>query len=114
MEKIIHIHNYSESIVLPTCVLDGYTIYTCRCGDTYKGKYVTATSHTYGNWKVVKEATETETVATASDFAVDIEIKGDKHHIESKDFLEELINYSRVIKDEKSGAMLVTLSEDAV
>ena len=36
------------------------------------------------------EATETETVATASDFAVDIEIKGDKHHIESKDFLEEL------------------------
>lgn len=36
------------------------------------------------------EAETTEVVATPSDFAVDIEIKGDKHHIESKDFLEEL------------------------
>lgn len=33
---------------------------------------------------------ETETTATTSDFAVDIDIKGDRHHIESKDFLEEL------------------------
>lgn len=36
------------------------------------------------------ETTEAEAVATSSDFAVDIEIKGDKHHIENKDFLEEL------------------------
>ena len=36
------------------------------------------------------EAETTEAVATSSDFAVDIEIKGDKHHIENKDFMEEL------------------------
>ena len=56
-----HKHNYTEEIINPTCVTNGYTVYTCTCGDSYKDDEVDALGHTYGEWKVVKEATEEET-----------------------------------------------------
>ncbi|MBE6132932.1 MAG: hypothetical protein E7180_06045 [Erysipelotrichaceae bacterium] len=44
-EISIHNHNYEEKIVDPTCTEQGYTIFTCECGDTYNGNFVNATGH---------------------------------------------------------------------
>lgn len=43
-----HTHNYTEETVAPSCVTAGYTVYTCECGDTYKGNDVAALGHTEG------------------------------------------------------------------
>ena len=57
-----HKHSYTEEVVAPTCIEKGYTRYTCEgCEDAYKGNYVEALGHSYGEWKVVKEATEETT-----------------------------------------------------
>lgn len=38
-------HTYSSAVVSPTCEEKGYTLYTCRCGDSYKDNYVDALGH---------------------------------------------------------------------
>ena len=40
-----HIHDYTEFIVEATCVGEGYTTYTCACGDSYVGDYIDALGH---------------------------------------------------------------------
>lgn len=55
-----HTHEYAQTTVKPTCTEDGYTLYTCECGDSYKEDYVNLTGHTWGSWKTVTEATETK------------------------------------------------------
>lgn len=41
-------HNYTTSIVDPTCTTQGYTLHTCSmCGDKYKDTYMDATGHNY-------------------------------------------------------------------
>ena len=40
-------HKYDSVITAPTCTTQGYTTYTCHCGDTYTGDYVDALSHNY-------------------------------------------------------------------
>ena len=42
-----HAHSYSSSVVSPTHVDKGYTLYTCECGNTYKDNYVNALGHDY-------------------------------------------------------------------
>ena len=42
-----HEHRYEPRTVEPTCMEDGYTLYLCRCGDSYKDAYVTAPGHSY-------------------------------------------------------------------
>ena len=55
-------HSYVASTVEPTCEDQGYTLYTCSvCGTEYRDNYVDALGHDWGEWKVTKEATETET-----------------------------------------------------
>lgn len=56
----VHTHSYTETIVKPTCTEDGYTLYTCECGDSCKEDYVNSTGHTWGSWETVTEATETK------------------------------------------------------
>ena len=51
-----HVHNHITSVVAPTCEEEGYTAYTCACGDTYKKDVVAATGHDYGEWTDVKPA----------------------------------------------------------
>lgn len=46
-----HEHNYESSVTPPTCTQDGYTTYTCACGDSYVGDTVTAPGHTYVDGK---------------------------------------------------------------
>lgn len=53
-----HEHEYSEEIVLPTCIDEGYTKFTCECGQTYNENIIPANGHSYDEWKVVEEATE--------------------------------------------------------
>ena len=42
-----HVHEYTEEVTPPTCVDEGFTTYTCSCGDTYTGSPVAALGHTY-------------------------------------------------------------------
>ena len=42
-----HAHSYVESTVAPTCTTDGYTLYSCSCGDSYQEGSVPATGHNY-------------------------------------------------------------------
>ena len=39
-------HSYEPKVTAPTCVAEGYTTYTCACGDTYTSDKVPATGHT--------------------------------------------------------------------
>ena len=43
----VHEHKYKADIKWPTCTEGGYTIYTCDCGESYRGDEVPATGH---NW----------------------------------------------------------------
>ncbi|MBQ8497195.1 MAG: leucine-rich repeat protein [Clostridia bacterium] len=43
-----HTHQYtSAEVTPPTCLSRGYTTYTCVCGYSYTGDYVSATGHIY-------------------------------------------------------------------
>lgn len=44
--KLNHVHVYTGSVTAPTCLEQGYTTYTCKCGDTYVDDYVAVTDHT--------------------------------------------------------------------
>ncbi len=39
-------HIYTEALTPPTCTEQGYTTYTCHCGDKHMDNYVDATGHT--------------------------------------------------------------------
>ena len=40
-----HTHEYALSVTEPTCTEQGYTTYTCNCGDTYKADFSYASGH---------------------------------------------------------------------
>ncbi len=39
-------HDYESVVTAPTCTEQGYTTYTCRCGNSYIDNYVNALGHT--------------------------------------------------------------------
>ncbi|MGN1234835.1 MAG: hypothetical protein ACI4U2_02490, partial [Christensenellaceae bacterium] len=43
-----HEHSYQAQVVAPTCTAQGYTKYTCECGETYRDNYVDALGHEWG------------------------------------------------------------------
>ena len=48
--EVPHTHEYASEITAPTCTQQGYTTYTCQCGDRYVTDYVAATGeHIYKN-----------------------------------------------------------------
>ena len=47
--EVIHEHDYEAVVTDPTCSEQGYTTYSCICGDSYVRDYVDATDHTYKN-----------------------------------------------------------------
>lgn len=62
LQFTVNEHDYIAVVTPPNCTEKGYTTYTCRnCSHSYKGNEVDATGHTWGEWKVIKEATTTET-----------------------------------------------------
>ena len=42
-DKDDHTHSYTSAVTAPTCVEQGYTTYTCECGDKYVADYVPTT-----------------------------------------------------------------------
>ena len=47
IEKPVHTHKYSiTDTVEPTCITNGYYVYTCKCGDSYK-ETIAATGHSW-------------------------------------------------------------------
>ena len=45
-QELPHFHAYNVVETAPTCTEQGFTTYTCSCGDTYIDDYVNATGHT--------------------------------------------------------------------
>ena len=51
-------HKYADTVVAPTCTVDGYTLHKCSvCGTSYKDSTTKATGHSYGNSVVTKQPT---------------------------------------------------------
>lgn len=55
-----HIHDYKETVIVPTCTERGYTLYKCTCGDNYVDSRVDVLGHYYGDLVVAKPATYTD------------------------------------------------------
>ena len=47
----LHVHEFQETVVAPTCKEPGYTLYQCACGYGYKGNYKPVGNH---NFKVAE------------------------------------------------------------
>ncbi len=60
-EPTEHVHQYTAVVTEPTCTAEGYTTYSCICGDSYVDQKVSAKGHSWGEWEITKPATETET-----------------------------------------------------
>ena len=45
--EYIHTHSYSTQTISPNCTDQGYTKYTCNCGDSYIANYVQALGHNF-------------------------------------------------------------------
>lgn len=55
-----HDHNYvAGEVVAATCTSEGYTVYTCECGDTHNADYTEKAEHTYEE-TVIPATTEAE------------------------------------------------------
>lgn len=54
-ETSSHEHSYEERVVAPTCTSEGYTEYTCSCGDSYVGDSVGVIDHTYNQENPIAE-----------------------------------------------------------
>ncbi len=53
-------HSHTSTVIAPTCTEQGYTTYTCHCGDSYIGDYVDALGHKESDWIIDTNATCTE------------------------------------------------------
>ena len=51
-----HTHDYTEKVVEPTCTEEGYTYFTCACGDSYKENTVAALGHAWSEWETVSKS----------------------------------------------------------
>ena len=51
-------HTYTQSVTQPTCDAQGFTLYTCHCGHSYKDNYTDVLGHDFGDWYTVEQATE--------------------------------------------------------
>lgn len=40
-----HKHDFKQTVTAPTCTSEGFTTYTCACGESYKKNYVSALEH---------------------------------------------------------------------
>lgn len=57
-------HKYKGVTTLPTCENQGYTTYTCDCGDSYVGDYVDRLNHTFTKYISNGDGTHTAICAT--------------------------------------------------
>lgn len=56
--ELPHNHSYQKTdSVAATCTTDGYTLYECSCGSSYKENETPATGHRWAEWTVIKYPT---------------------------------------------------------
>ena len=55
----IHTHNYTAETTAPTCTAQGFTTYSCDCGDEYIADYVNALEHDFKDYIPDNNATYT-------------------------------------------------------
>lgn len=55
----LHTHSYTKTVIAPACAEQGYTVYQCACGNSYKDDYTSAKGHAWGDWVTTKEASIT-------------------------------------------------------
>ncbi len=54
-------HNYTETLVAPTCTEQGYTLHTCtNCEHTYTDNEIAALGHEFGEWEIDVDPTYTQ------------------------------------------------------
>ncbi len=54
--SLFHKHNYQETIINPTCMERGYTLYKCECGHQYESHFKDLILHSYGEWELIKDS----------------------------------------------------------
>lgn len=52
-----HTHSYAEQVVSPTCTSEGYTLYSCACGDSYTDAITASVGHIFGSYQSNADAT---------------------------------------------------------
>lgn len=60
LPRLPHAHSYAEEVVEPTCTDQGYTLYTCLCGDSYRDNFIDALGHQWDEGIVVQVPTATQ------------------------------------------------------
>ncbi len=59
-DRLPHKHSYTEQVHAPSCTEEGYTEYTCSCGESYRDNYVEKLEHEYQVDTVVDPTCTTE------------------------------------------------------
>lgn len=52
-----HQHSYTAEVAPPGCTTEGYTLYTCGCGDSYTADATPALGHDWGEWEILTPPT---------------------------------------------------------
>ncbi len=52
-----HTHHYIAVTTPPSCITEGYTKYTCACGDGWVGDHTEMLGHNYSDWVTTVEPT---------------------------------------------------------
>lgn len=110
---LIHIHEFSGTLISPTCEAEGYTLLTCRCGDSYKESVTPALGHAYESTVIPPSLDEdgcTEHRCTRCERSYRDEITP-KHAdavsaLAEKDFLQPIDYYSRA-RDYKAEYVMI-------
>ena len=77
-----HSHSYKTTVTDPTCTEDGYTTYTCDCGDSYTDDEVKAIGHKYNTVVTPNTCTEdgyTTYTCACGDSYIGDEVKASGH-----------------------------------
>ena len=87
LDEETHECSYNAVVTPPTCTEQGYTTYTCVCGDSYVDDYVDATGHNYSS-EITTPATHTTTgimtyTCSCGDTYTEVIAKLEKHNYES-------------------------------
>ena len=60
-------HSYQATVTKPTCAEEGYTTYTCHCGDSYVSDYANAIGHAWSEWQDVAPGKEERSCETCGE-----------------------------------------------
>lgn len=56
-QDIPHAHAHISTVSRPTCTEPGYTLLSCKCGNTRKENLQNALGHTFGEWEIILQPT---------------------------------------------------------